>query len=88
MGTIFLSRISIDGVATAAFDGQSATARFGCRASSAGEGDLAGTATMTGEFVGNDHSEGPLGVLGTWSIAETAANGLDFTGAFGADLKP
>ena len=33
-----------------------------------------------GEFVGNGHSEGPLGVLGTWPVPETAADGPDFTG--------
>ena len=88
VGTIFLSGIDIDGSTTAAFDEQTATARFGYRASGAQEGSLTGTATITGDFVGDGHSEGPLGVLGTWSITETATNGLDFTGSFGADLKP
>lgn len=83
-----MSGIGIDGDSTAEFSTSSASVRFGYRASGAQEGALTGTAGISGEFVGNGHSEGPLGVLGTWSIAETAANGLDFKGSFGADLKP
>ena len=90
---IFLCGIDIDGSSTAEFSavGGTATApsvRFGYRAAGAEAGDIGGTATISGKFVGNGHSEGPLGVLGTWSIAETAANSLDFKGSFGADLKP
>ena len=91
VGTIFLSGIDIDGSATAELSDADATApsvRFGYRASGARDGALAGSATISGKFVGNGHSEGPLGVLGTWSIAETAANGLDFKGSFGAGLNP
>ena len=94
VGTIFLSEIDIDGDGTTdpgAFSNADATApdvRVGCRASGAEDGDLAGTATISGKFVGNGHSKGPLGVLGTWSIAESAADGLDFKGSFGANLKP
>ncbi|MDE0629239.1 MAG: hypothetical protein OXH99_22820 [Bryobacterales bacterium] len=88
IGTILLAGISIDGDTAAEFSAPAASVRFGHRASGAQEGTLAGTAGISGEVVGNGHSEGPLGVLGTWSIAETAANGLDFKGSFGADLKP
>ena len=85
VGTIFLSGIDIDGQSTAAFTEANVAVRFGYRDSSAREGILTGTATMTGEFVGDDHSEGPLGVLGVWSILEGS---LDFKGSFGADLQP
>ena len=90
VGTIFLSGIGIDGDSTAVFMASLDTTnvRFGYRASGAQEGTHSGTAAIDGKFVGNDHSEGPLGVLGTWSITESAANGFDFTGSFGADLKP
>ena len=89
VGTIFLSAISIDGENASTFENAAAVGvRFRYRASGAQEGTLSGTAGISGEFVGNGHSEGPLGVLGTWSIAESATNGFDFTGSFGADLKP
>ena len=94
VGTTFLSGIGIDGDATTdpgAFSAADATApsvRFCSRATGAQEGTLTGTATISGDFAGNCQVEGPLGVLGTWSIAETAANGLDFKGSFGADLRP
>ena len=89
VGTIFLSGIDIEGAATAEFTSSAASVRFGYRASSAQEGSLAGAATISGKFVGNGQSEGPLGVLGTWSMTGTGTDaGLDFTGLFGADLKP
>ena len=90
-GTTFLSGIGIDRDTATEFSAGDAAApgvRFRCRACGAEDGYLAGAATISGEFVGNGHSEVPLGVLGTWSIPETAANGLDFKGSFGADLKP
>ena len=92
--TIFLSRIDMDGGAAAdpgacsAADATAPDVRFGCRAGGAEDGDLARAAATSGEFVGNGRSEGPLRVLGTWSIAESAAGGLDCKGSFGADLKP
>ena len=42
---------------------------------------------MTGSFTGNS-TEGPTGVLGTWSLAEDSGNSNAMTGSFGADLKP
>ena len=89
--TIFLSGIDIDGGTTAEFRNADATApsvRFGCRARGAQPETLAGTATINREFRRQRPLGRPLGVLGTWSIAETAANGPDFKGSFGADLKP
>ena len=85
VGTIFLSGIDINGSSTAEFGAVGGTAsapsvRFCYRATGAQEGTLAGTAAVSGEFVGNGHSEGPLGVLGTWPVLETAADGPDFTG--------
>ena len=95
VGTIFLSGIDIDGDGTTdpgAFSNADATApsvRFDYRDSSARDGTLDGAAAISGKFVGNGHSEGPLGVLGTWSINGSGSDaGLDFTGSFGADLKP
>ena len=90
-GTIFLSATDIDGSITAECspaDGDAPSIRFGCRAIGARDGTLTGSATISGGFVGDVHSEGPLGVLGTWSSSETAANGLDCKASFGADLKP
>ncbi len=47
----------------------------------------AGTA-MAGGFIG-DSTEGPIGVLGTWSIpADTGGLSKEMRGSFGADLKP
>ncbi len=86
VGTIFFSGMDIEGSGTAAFAGAGATVRFRYRDSGVQDGDLTGAATLSGEFVGDDHSEGPLGVLGVWSIAET--DGLNFRGSFGADLQP
>ena len=91
--TIFLSGIDVDGSSTAEFSAIGGTAsasevRFGSRAGGAEAGGLGGTGAISGRFEANGHSEGPLGVLGTWSIAETAANGPDFKGSSGADLKP
>ena len=66
VGTIFLSGIDMDGSTTAEFSNADATAssvRFGRRAGGAQSGTLPGSATISGRFVGNGHSEGPLGVL-------------------------
>ena len=89
--TIFLSGMDMDGTGTAECGGADATApevRFGCRAGGAEPGDLVGTAAVSGKFLGNSRSEGSLGVLGTWSVAGTAAGGPDCKGSFGAGLKP
>ena len=83
VGTIFMSGIDIDGDTTAEFSVADAAVRFVYRDTSAAEGT--GTAGVAGKFVGDDHSEGPLGVLGTWTIGDTATG---FKGAFGADLQP
>lgn len=92
VGTIFLSGIDIDGSGTAEFSNAGAEApavRFGHRANGAEDGRLIGTATIGGKFVGNGHSEGPLGVLGKREISGTGTDaGLDFKGSFGAGLKP
>ncbi len=91
VGTIFLSGMDMDGTGTAECSGADATApgvRFGCRAGGAEPGDPVGTAAVSGRFLGKSRSEGPLGVLGTWSVAGTAASGPDCKGSFGAGLKP
>ena len=47
-----------------------------------------GTGTMEGGFIG-DSTEGPIGVLGTWSIpADTGGLSKAMRGSFGADLRP
>lgn len=91
LGTIFLSGTDMDGTGTAECSDADATApevRFGCRAGGAEPEDLVGTAAISGKFLGNSRSEGSLGVLGTWSVAGTAAGGPDCKGSFGAGLKP
>ena len=80
VGTIFLSGMEMDGTGTAECGSADATApdvRFGCRAGGAEPADLVGTAAISGKFLGNSRSEGPLGVLGTWSISGTAVSGSD-----------
>ncbi len=43
------------------------------------------TEQMSGKFVGTS-IDGPLGVIGSWSVVET--DGIDIEGAFGAELLP
>lgn len=44
-------------------------------------------ATMAGGFIGNS-TEGPIGVLGTWSIPADGTMSKIMRGSFGADLRP
>ena len=45
------------------------------------------TGTMAGSFIG-DSTEGPIGVLGTWSIPADGTMSKLMRGSFGADLRP
>ena len=88
VGTIFLSGIGIDGEgANGVFSSTSPSIRYSYRDGREGgpDTDRSPTASIAGRFVGDEHSEGPLGVLGTWAITET---NLNFRGSFGADLQP
>ena len=52
--------------------------------------NFAGPGTMAGGFIG-DSTEGPTGVLGTWSIPAEGTDGATskaMRGSFGADLRP
>ena len=47
------------------------------------------SATMSGTFVMDEvFTDEPVGVLGVWSITDTGTTVDDFSGAFGAELKP
>ena len=45
------------------------------------------TGAMAGGFLGNS-TEGPIGVLGTWSIPADGGLSKEMQGSFGADLRP
>ena len=66
--------------------GASASASIRYRDARLREVDLTGTSRMSGKFLGRS-IDGPLGVIGSWSIVETA-NNIDIEGAFGAELLP
>ena len=66
--------------------GASASASIRYRDARLREVDIAGTAQMSGKFLGRS-IDGPLGVIGSWSIVESS-NNIDIEGAFGAELLP
>ena len=79
--TIFFSGISV--VAEGTFTSSAASVDIGYRDGQQDQG-VVSDGTFEGVFVGDDHGEGPLGVLGRWRIA----GDIDFQGSFGADLRP
>ena len=66
--------------------GASASARIRYRDGNFPEVAINGTQQMSGKFLGKS-IDGPLGVIGSWSIVESA-NNIDIQGAFGAELLP
>ena len=60
----------------------SATIRY--RDQSLNEVSVSGSVDMSGKFLGKS-IDGPLGVIGSWSID---GSGIDVEGAFGAELLP
>ena len=71
---------------TSGISGASASARIRYRDERLSEAAISGTEQMSGKFIGRS-IDGPLGVIGSWSIVETA-NNIDIEGAFGAELLP
>ena len=67
-------------------DSGSASATIRYRDERLREVDISGTTEqMSGKFVGRS-IDGPVGVIGSWSIVEST--GIDIQGAFGAELLP
>ena len=79
--TIFFPAVTVATAGT--FTGSSLSVDIGYR-NGQQDAAVAANGTFDGVFVGDSHNEGPLGVLGRWSIAAP----INFQGSFGADLQP
>ena len=85
--SIFLSNITVgDNNTIALSDNGAVRVRVRYTDSSVDDATFTATGTMDGGFIG-DSAEGPLGVLGTWSIPADGALSKAMTGSFGADLQ-